>query len=612
MTILEQIHSSADVKALDREQLPALCAELREELIRTVSKTGGHLASNLGAVELTVALHRVYDTSRDRLVFDVGHQCYAHKMLTGRREQFSALRQLGGISGFPKPCEAADDACIAGHASASISTALGMARARTLLGDSYDVCAVIGDGALTGGLAYEGLADCGASGEPIVVVLNDNAMSISENVGGLERLLARQRVRPGYLAFKRLFHRTLGRYEKISRPVHRVKEWVKDLLLPDNMFENMGFYYLGPIDGHDVRTVTRTLRYARELRIPVLVHVLTVKGKGYAPAETHASEYHGVSPFDPEKGLELTNHKPGFSAAFGEALTELAAQEPRITAITAAMTDGTGLNDFAARFPERFFDVGITEEHAVTMAAGMARQGLLPVFAVYSSFLQRGFDQMIHDVALGGLHVVFGVDRTGLVGADGETHQGAFDVGYLCQVPGMLVLAPSNYAEVRSMLVQALNAPGPAALRYPRGTEGAFREDRSGAAAVLLRSGCDVTIVSCGVLINEALAAAEQLEAQGISAAVIKLNRLDAPDYDLIARSASETGRLLAAEECAERGCVGIRILAELSRRGIPAKSTLRNLGSGIVEHGSVPELRRMLKLDAAGLAAACTELMKK
>ena len=611
MEILDRIHSSADVKTVPREQLPALCGELRQELLRGVAKTGGHLASNLGAVELTVALHRVYDSSRDRIVFDVGHQCYAHKLLTGRRDRFDSLRQLGGISGFPKPCEAPDDACISGHASAAISEALGMARARTLLGEDYAVCAVVGDGAMTGGLAYEGLANCGASAEPIVVILNDNAMSIGENVGGLARLLAQQRVKPGYLALKQSYHRGIGRYESVYRVLHRIKEWIKDRFLPDNMFENMGFYYLGPIDGHDVDMLERTLSYAKEMNCPVLLHILTVKGKGYAPAEADPAAYHGVGPFDPAEGVPA-GEKRDFSAAFGAALTELAEADPRIAAITAAMADGTGLSRFAARWPERFFDVGIAEGHAVTMAAGMAKQGLRPVLAVYSSFLQRGFDQLIEDVALDALPVVFGVDRAGIVGADGETHQGAFDVGYLTQVPGLALWAPSNYAELRAMLRLALAGDGPAALRYPRGCEGAFSENTAGADACVLRQGTDVTLVSYGILVNEALGAAALLEEKGVSAEVVKLNRLDAPDFALLADSAAKTGRLLVLEDCAAAGCVGTRILAALEQRGVALRaSRLLNLGSGVVQHGCVSALLAQLGLDASGAAKAAEELCR-
>ena len=612
MDVLDQVNSSADVKQIPKKDLDALCAALREEIIHTVAHTGGHLASSLGAVELTVALHRVYDSSADRIVFDVGHQSYAHKLLTGRREAFSTLRQKDGLSGFLRPSEAIDDAAVSGHASSSISVALGMARARTLRGERYDVAAVIGDGALTGGVAYEGLNDCGESGEPIVVVLNDNAMSIGENVGGMARALAKARVRPGYLAFKRLYRKTVGRVRILYRLLHRVKEWLKDLLLPDNMFEDMGFYYLGPIDGHDVDTLERTLRYARDMRVPVLVHVVTVKGKGYAPAERDPAVYHGVGPFDPEKGIAQAE-EDSFSSRFGASLCARAENDHTIVAITAAMADGTGLSPFAAQFPKRFFDVGIAEQHAAGMAAGMARQGLKPVFAVYSSFLQRAYDMLIHDIALSGEHVVLAVDRAGLVGPDGATHQGAFDVGYLCQVPGMAVWAPSNYAELEAMLGLALGHGGPAAVRYSRGAEGAFRVDTSDRDAAVLRTGGDVTIVSYGILINEALAAADALSARGIAAAVIKLNRLDRFDAGGVEESVRKTGRLVVVEDTAYFGCAGERLLAGLARRGVAVKDQcLLNLGNGVVPHGSVPELRHMLHQDAEGIEFVVENMMKQ
>ncbi|MBR1659715.1 MAG: 1-deoxy-D-xylulose-5-phosphate synthase [Oscillospiraceae bacterium] len=612
MDVLEQINSSADVKRLDASELEPLCAALRKEIIHTVSQNGGHLASSLGAVELTVALHRVYDSAKDRIVFDVGHQSYAHKLLTGRRERFSTLRREGGIAGFLRPSEAPDDAAVSGHASTSISVALGMARARTLLGQSYEVVAVVGDGALTGGVAYEGLNDAGESGERLVVVLNDNAMSISRNVGGMAQALAKARVRPGYLAFKRLYRSTVGRAAGLYHVLHRVKEWLKDLLLPDNMFEDMGFYYLGPIDGHDLKTLERTLAYARSLRCPVLVHVVTVKGKGYAPAERDPALYHGVGPFDPETGIEKTAEN-SFSARFGALLGERAAKDSRIVALTAAMADGTGLSEFARRFPGRLFDVGIAEQHAAAMAAGMARQGMTPVFAVYSSFLQRAYDILIHDIALSGEHVVLAVDRAGLVGPDGPTHQGAFDVGYLCQVPGMAVWAPSNYAELEAMLDLALCHPGPCALRYAKGAEGAFRADSSDRDVAELRQGDDLTLVSYGVLINEVLGAADALRERGISAAVLKLNRLDRFDAGPIESSVRRTGRLLVAEDTAAFGCVGERLLADLSRRGMTVRGQcLLNLGEGVVMQGTVAEQRRTLRLDAEGIALVAEQMMKQ
>ena len=610
MSILEHISSSADVKRVSPQDLDALCDELREEIIHTVSETGGHLASSLGAVELTVALHRVFDTAVDRVVFDVGHQCYAHKLLTGRRERFFALRSLGGPAGFPRPDEAEDDAAVSGHASTSISVALGMARARTLLGEDYGVAAVIGDGALTGGAAYEGLSDAGESGEPIVVVLNDNAMSISPSVGGIARLLSKARLRPGYLWLKRAYRSTVGRVGPLYRALHRLKERIKDLFLPDNMFEEMGFAYLGPIDGHNLNLTTRVLRYAREMNCPVLVHVRTLKGKGYAPAEADPSKYHGVGPFDPKTGITGAPAED-FSARFGAWMCAEAAREPRLCAITAAMTDGTGLRGFSERWPERFFDVGIAEGHAAAMAAGMARRGLIPVFAVYSTFLQRAFDMLIHDIGLSGEHVVLAVDRAGLVGQDGATHQGAFDVGYLCQVPGMQVWAPSNFAELASMLDLAISEKGPVALRYSRGGEGAFRVDTSDRDAAVLREGRDLTLVTYGILINEVLSAADTLAAKGIGAAVIKLNRLDRFGIEPIASSVRKTGRLIVVEDTAYFGCAGERILADLERWGVAVQDQcLLNLGTGVVPHGAVGELRKKLYQDAAGITYVAEKLI--
>ena len=480
---MDRIHSPEDLRALDGSELPLLCDELRGFLVTQVSRTGGHLASNLGVVELTVAIHRVFDTARDRLVFDVGHQCYVHKILTGRADRFPTLRQLGGISGFPKPCESVHDAFIAGHASNSVSVALGMARARTMLHEDYSVLALIGDGALTGGLAYEGLNNAGASGEPLIVILNDNGMSIDRNVGAMSEHLSRLRTKPEYFAFKKAYHNALsgsaaGR--ALYRFNHSLKTGLKKAMLPNaTMFEDMGFAYLGPVDGHDLAQLTTALEWAREMKRPVLVHVRTQKGHGYAPAEREPWKFHGVGPFDAATGA-VPPAKESFSSVFGAALTELAEEDPRVCAITAAMEDGTGLTPFAGRFPDRFFDVGIAEGHAAAMAAGLAKQGALPVCAVYSSFLQRAYDQLLHDVALSGLHVVFAVDRAGLVGADGATHHGVMDTVFLSGIPNMTVLCPASFAELRAMLRRALfEMTGPVAIRYPRGGEGAFTADTS-------------------------------------------------------------------------------------------------------------------------------------
>ncbi len=436
MSILENIRSHEDLCALSEGQLVELCAEIRAFLIESLSHTGGHLASNLGTVELSVAMDRVYDPWRDRIVFDVGHQCYTHKLLTGRMAGFAKLRRTGGVSGFPKPGESAADAFIAGHASNSVAVALGMARARTLRRENYEVCALIGDGALTGGLAYEGLSNAGQSGELLVVIVNDNAMSIRRNVGGMARLLSRMRVRPAYFDFKRRYRGTVGRVKPLYNAIHAVKEQVKGAILPANVFDDLGFYYLGPVDGHDIKGLISALTWARDMRIPVLLHVITRKGRGYPMAELHPDKYHGVGPYDAATG-ELCRSGESFSGVFGRELLRLAEADGRIAAITAAMADGTGLSPFESRFPERFFDAGIAEGGAAAMAAGMAKQGLIPVAAIYSTFLQRSYDQLIHDVSLLGLHAVFGVDRAGLVGEDGETHDGVFDAAYISTVPGM-------------------------------------------------------------------------------------------------------------------------------------------------------------------------------
>ena len=593
-----------------------LCAQLRQELVDDVSKTGGHLASNLGAVELTVAIHRVFDTRQDRLVFDVGHQCYCHKILTGRREAMATLRQYGGIAGFPKPVESVHDAFIAGHASNSVAVALGMVRARQALGEHYKVMALIGDGALTGGLAYEGLSNAGACGQQLLVILNDNGMSITPNVGAVADHLARQRLKPQYLTFKRYYRRVMNSGKigrKVYRFTHKVKQALKQSLLPCSMFENMGFNYVGPVNGHDLTGLTRALRYARELNEPVLLHVKTVKGKGYAPAEENPDAFHGVSPFDPATGKAKKKSGENFSAVFGRTLTQLAQQDRRVCAITAAMMSGTGLSQFQAAFPERFFDVGIAEGCAVSMAAGMAKQGAIPVFAVYSSFLQRAYDMLIHDVAIDKLHVVLGVDRAGLVGEDGETHHGVFDVAFLDSVPGMTVLAPSSYAELAGMLEQAvLHVDGPVAIRYPRGGEGAYQGDAGPGHAAVLRQGDDITLVSYGILINDVLEAAELLAAEGVQAEVVKLNVITPLDPELVLESVKKTKVLLTVEDSAAHSSVGERLAAAVAEAGLRAKVLCRTSGDKFVTHGALSCLKQELGLDSAGIFRAALEEVRK
>ena len=519
---------------------------------------------------------------------------------------------MGGLSGYPQPAESVHDAFIAGHASNSVSVALGMARARTLLGQDYQVLALIGDGALTGGLSYEGLNDAGASGEPLVVILNDNGMSITPNVGGMSRHLAYIRTRASYYRFKKFYRQALGRLpggRAVYRFNHRLKTALKKMIFPCTMFEDMGFTYLGPVDGHNIEQLCTTLRWAKGLDCPVLVHVKTEKGKGYPPAEANPDRFHGLGPFDAKTGA-APEAAEDFSAVFGRTMEQLAQEDGRVCAITAAMVEGTGLGGFARYFPDRFFDVGIAEGHAVAMAAGMAKQGMVPVFAVYSAFLQRGYDMLLHDVALQNLHVVFAVDRAGLVGADGATHHGAADVGYLAQIPGMTVLAPASFQELGDMLRRAvLDLKGPAAVRYPRGGEGDYRRGWSGQAADRLRAGTDVTIVTYGTLICEAERAAGELAAEGLSAEVLKLNRIAPLPLDLVLESAGRTGRLVVAEDCFAAGSVGERLCAALAQAGTQAEIRLLNLGERFVPQGTIPQLRRGLGLDAQGIFEAAEEV---
>ena len=609
--IPERLHEITDLQA------KLLCDQLRERIVDSVSRTGGHLASSLGVVEATVAIHRVFDLDTDRLVFDVGHQCYAHKILTQRDGQMDSLRKLGGLSGFPKPREHRADAFIAGHASNAVSVALGMARARTINGEDYSVLAMLGDGAMTGGLAYEGLSDAGQSGEQLVVILNDNGMSITKNVGGVARYLAQQRLKSQYLQFKKVYRKVTGATavgRGLYRVTHRAKQAVKGAILPCSMFEDMGFTYLGPVDGHDVNYLTRLLRYARELNCPVLLHIKTVKGKGYPPAEKEPDRFHGTGPFHKEDGAALSDGGESFSSVFGRTLCKIAAEREDVCAITAAMRGGTGLDEFAKEYPQRFFDVGIAEGHAVAMAAGMAKQRAVPVAAIYSTFLQRAYDMLLHDVAIQGLHVVFAVDRAGLSGEDGETHHGVFDPAYLSSVPGMKIYCPSNFQELEAMLRYAVEkARGPVAVRYPKGGEGEFRALCGIEGASVIRPGTDVTVAAYGAMVNEALSAAELLEKRGKSAQVVKLNSISPLDVDTVAACVRKTGRLVVAEECMDAGCVGRRLAGELALRGMGGvRLALVNLGDRFVQHGTVGELRQLCGIDGASICRRVLEVMER
>ncbi len=622
MRILENIHSHEDLTRLTAQQRETLCKEIREFLVANVSKTGGHLASNLGVVELTVALETVFDTQKDRLVFDVGHQSYVHKMLTGRQADFATLRQFGGIAGFPKPAESITDAFVAGHASSSVSIALGMARARTLMGEDYNVVAVMGDGAATGGMAYEGLNDASVSGEPMIVILNDNAMSIDNIVGGMASHLRDLRTKERYLGMKQRSKRILQKVPGggiLYRIIHSVKDKLRRMLIPVTIFESMGFTYLGPVDGHDTEHLIYLLQIAREKKRPVVLHIMTRKGKGYAPAQEHPKLFHGVGKFDPQTGVPEKKDSPAFSDHFGKKLLELAHKDQRICAITAAMPGGTGLLDFKKELPKRLFDVGIAEEHAVSMAGGLAKQGMVPVVAVYSTFLQRAYDMILQDICMLKLHVVFAVDRAGLVGEDGETHHGVFDVGFLRQAPKMEILCPASLTELEDMLTWAVNVcEGPVAIRYPRGGVSGYslsgwqKPFLDNGTAICHRRGRDAAILTYGTLVNNALDAAHILEDHGIETTVIRLMSLSELPIAQVLKMCEDIPYLLVAEET----CTGSGIREALAFMINKERSDLlvdgADLGKNYVPHGSVNTLYAHYGLDAQSLANRVLEVCKR
>ena len=617
MSILEKINGHEDLLQLTEKERTQLCQEIREFLIDSVSKTGGHLAGNLGAVELTVAIETVFNTMEDRLVFDVGHQSYVHKLLTGRRADFAHLRQYGGMAGFPKPSESDADAFVAGHASSSVSIALGMARARTLQKQNYNVIALIGDGACTGGMAYEGMNDAAASGEPMIVILNDNEMSIGKNVGGLSNHLFRLRSSEDYLDAKRIYRKIIKKLpagQMLYRATSRLKNRLKNFLLQTTIFENMGFTYLGPVDGHDLPSLITLLTVARDLREPVLVHVVTKKGHGYKFAEEDPAKFHGIGKFDPNTGKKLAPKTKTFSDSFGEAMVDLAQKNERVCAITAAMPGGTGLLEYQRRFPRRTFDVGIAEEHAVSMAGGLAKQGMVPVLALYSTFLQRGYDQILQDIALLHLHVVLAIDRAGLVGDDGPTHHGVFDVGFMRQIPGMLVLAPVSYAEQQDMLRWAVeDYNGPVAIRYPRGTEGNVKTSfwkGLKTCCASHRKGNDVTIVTYGSMLDNVLEAAQQLSRCGIEATVIRLLQVSQLSAEQILEESAENAPFLIVEEA----CTGSGIREALAWELRKVRSSVRvegiDLGDAFVPHGSQEKLYEQCGLDPQSIADYVKEML--
>ena len=583
-------------------------------LVSSVSRTGGHLASNLGVVELTVALETVFNTARDRLVFDVGHQSYVHKLLTGRQTDFSTLRQFGGIAGFPKPGESNTDAFVAGHASSSVSIALGMARARTLKGEDYHVAALLGDGAATGGMVYEGLSDAAVSGEPMVLVLNDNAMSIHHNVGGMAKHLARLRTKESYLGMKARYRDLMARFpggKTLYRVTRRLKDRIRRALIPNTLFETIGWTYLGPVDGHDTESLISLLTQARDMGRPVVVHVLTQKGRGYAPAEQEPSRFHGIGTFDPESGKTSPSNAQTFSSAFGTALCKLAEENDRVCAITAAMPGGTGLLEFRSRYRQRLFDVGIAEEHAISMAGGMAKEGLIPVAAIYSTFLQRSYDMILQDIALLKLHTVLAVDRAGLVGEDGETHHGVFDVGFLRQVPGLTLLCPGSCLELSQMLRWAvLEQSGPVAIRYPRGGDRDFTGScwDGESAFACHRQGKDLTVLTYGTLLSNVLEASELLASQGIQVTVLRALRLTDMRPENLKPLLAPSDRVFVAEEVMAGSGIRGEIAAMLPQHRVFGA----DLGDSFVTHGNLKDLYAHCGLDGLSICRKIAEVVHR
>jgi 1-deoxy-D-xylulose-5-phosphate synthase len=617
MSLLETINSPDDLKRLPAARLPEVAEELRRTIIETCARNGGHLAPSLGVVELTIAMHRVFSTPVDKIVWDVGHQAYAHKILTGRRERFSTLRTLNGISGFPKRGESPHDAFDVGHSSTSISAATGYAAARDLDGRSNKVLAVIGDGSMTGGIAYEGMNHAGHLDKDLIVILNDNEMSIAENVGALSNFLSRTSSSEFVHRFKKDVESFLNRMDVGRGVLHvarKIEDSFKGFFTPGMLFEAFGFNYIGPIDGHDLPMLIETLEKVRHFNDAVLIHVLTKKGKGYKPAEDNPSLFHGVGPFDIESGKVLKGKggAASYTAVFGSALCKLAAEDERVVAITAAMPDGTGLTGFAKDFPGRFFDVGIAEQHGVTFAAGLAAEGLRPVFAVYSTFLQRAYDQVFHDVCLQNLPVSFALDRGGVVGSDGPTHHGAFDLSYLRHLPNMTLMAPKDENELQHMLATAVALGKPAAVRYPRGNGYGVPLDQSfkvlpAGKAELLREGDDGALLAVGTMVAPALEAAAELEEQhGIRLTVVNARFIKPLDNELIRELAVKCGTLVTLEENALQGGFGTAVLELLEEQGLSGTRVLR-LGyhDSYIPQGEQHELRAMLGLDPAGIAAS-------
>ncbi len=580
---LGQINDPTDLKKLNNEEAEVLCEEIRSELINTVSQNGGHLASNLGVVELTVAVHRVFESPQDTVIFDVGHQCYTHKMLTGRFDRFSTIRTKGGLSGFMRPDESEHDPFVTGHSSNSLAAAYGIYKAKKLRGEDTHAVAVIGDGAMTGGLAFEALNNIGGTDDNFTVVLNDNKMSISHNVGSLSRYFGKIRSKPGYYVFKAFTKKTLSKIPLIGKPLYKLasklKRALKNVIYRDSLFEGLGFNYLGPIDGHDLDELENILKIARNMNEPCLVHVLTVKGKGFTKAEDEPTNYHGVSAFNIDDGISAG--KEGFSHIFGKTLVQIAEEDPAVCAVTAAMCQGTGLEEFAEKYPDRFFDAGIAEEYATTFAAGLAKGGMKPYFAVYSSFLQRAYDEVVHDTAIAKLPVRFLIDRAGLVGEDGETHQGVFDVAFMTSIPDISIYSPASFKELEGCIRASVKAEKPIAIRYPRGGEDISFDYYKSDFTVFKNDG-DIAIVSYGIISSNALKAQSALNKNGIKVDFIKLNKIFPISAELI-KLLEDYRKVYIFEEGIRNGGIGEHIA---SRLNVPTKIIA-------LDNGFIPSMPR-------------------
>lgn len=619
--ILERINNTNDIKELSREELDVLSSEIRQFLVEKVSENGGHLASNLGVVELTIALHLAFSLPEDKIIWDVGHQAYTHKILTGRKAGFDQLRKYGGMSGFPKRKESDCDSFDTGHSSTSVSAGIGYVEAREILGEDYNVVSVIGDGSFTGGLAYEALNNAAQLNSNFVIVLNDNNMSISENVGGMSNYLNGIRTAEFYTGLKKGVTNTLNKIPVLGKKavanIRKTKNSIKQLFVPGMLFEEMGITYLGPIDGHDIKNLCRTFKEAQKINHAVLVHVCTKKGKGYAPAEKSPSKFHGIGPFKIETGeVREAKTKDTYTDVFAKVMYKQGEQEEKLVAITAAMKDGTGLIGFQRKYPERFFDVGIAEGHAVTFAAGLAAAGLKPVFAVYSSFLQRGYDQIVHDVCMQNLPVVFAIDRAGLVGSDGETHQGVFDIAYLNHVPNMTILSPKNKWEFADMIRYAIEHDGPIALRYPRGNvyEGLkeFRAPIILGKSEMIFEESEIAILSLGHMMEEAYAVWEKLKEKGYSCSLVNSRFVKPMDEEMLYELTKNHKLFVTLEDGVEAGGYGEKVAKHIYQKEVPVHVLINAIPDKYIEQGSIGQLRKEILLDADSIVEKVMDIYRK